>query len=66
MATVTDDFTECDLIETVESDIEKWIGESKLSVLNIPTSSQSMDKTDSSDTVESHSESLHYFGKMIL
>lgn len=68
MATVTEDhiFAECELTETVESDIEKWIGESKLSVLNIPTSSQSIDKTDSIDTVESHTESLHYFGKLIL
>lgn len=66
MATVTEDhiFAECELTETVESDIEKWIGESKLSVLNIPSSSQSVDKTDSSDTVESHSESLHYFSKL--
>ncbi|XP_076265784.1 huntingtin isoform X2 [Rhynchophorus ferrugineus] len=29
-------FSECDLTETIESDIGKWIGESKLSVINMP------------------------------
>ncbi|XP_066154208.1 huntingtin [Euwallacea fornicatus] len=62
--TLSDDhhFQECDLTETIESDIETWIGQSKLSVLNMPSLSQGIDKLDLSDSVESTGETLvhHY------
>lgn len=59
-------FSECELTETIETDIEKWIGESKLSVINMPHLKHN-DKPDSSNTLtRSQNESnalVQYYGK---
>ena len=53
-------FPDFDLTESIQTDIEKWIGESKLSVMNM-SHAGNIDKTDSLDTSASLGDA-HDFG----